>query len=767
MQNNHLKTTILIITCFIITFKTYSQNGFKFHGFVINKFEQKLAGASITATNKNEIKKIISDTNGRFTVVLRKGKYKVELSHTGYTKLTREIEITENTILNFELEEVVSKLEDVSVQSEKIKALSNTTNRTLEFSPNKLNEIPSIIGSVDVVKLLQLTPGIQNSGDANGYIYVRGGEPGHTLYTYADAPIYGVSHLLGIFSTFNDNHVQKMTFDKSNLNPQNGGRLSSALNIIPVDKIPTSFAVKGNIGIILSQLNFALPLNKKSGLVISGRKTYIDEVLGPIINTKKEAGKEEQKINYGLFDVNVSYINKISEKQKITFNALVTGDNLKIIDSNYDLKAKLSWGNTAISSAWLSQLSEKTNIKNVVYFTKYNNHLFVTQGGEVMNISSSINEIGYKSAIEYEIKNTQFESGIHYASYNLQPQKIDVTSLGIDNIQKLAKQEQATNMAFFINSKPILSRNLFAEVGMRLSYYTAGSNVNKLLDFEPKILLTYAPNPNSSYFVSYTKQNQYLNLITTSSVGIPTDFWVASSESIPSQSSQEFSIGYNTSIINNLKISLSSYYRTMEKLLEYPYGITQFNEITTLENDILVGSGQAYGLEIMLKKDYGKVKGWFSYTLGWSEREFKELNNNNKYFAKYDRRHNFALTGSYEYNSKLSFGLTQVLSSGNRFTMPTSWYFLNNNPVKEYSEFNNAKLPNYLRTDLSLSYYLIRNAKKESSLSLSIYNIMNIENPIYVVMDIYINKNNNNLAVRTNNKTLYKIIPSINWRFKF
>ena len=486
-----------------------------------------------------------------------------------------------------------------------------------------------------------------------------------------------------------------------------------------------------------------------------------------MLNTKKEFGKQEQKINYGFSDFNATYIKKISEKQKLTINVLLTGDNLKIIDSNYDLNAKLTWGNTAISSAWQSQLTKKTNIKNIIYYSKYKNNLLVTQGGEIMNISSSISELGYKNILEYEINNIQFESGVQYACYNLQPQKIEVTSLGIENIEKLAKQVQANNFALFINSKTKLTRNLLAEVGLRLNYYTAGSNLNQFLHFEPKILLTYTPNTNSSYFVSYTKQNQYLNLITTSSVGIPTDFWVASSESIPSQTAQEVSIGYNTNIINNIKFSISSYYRTMDKLLEYPYGITQFNEITTLQNDILIGSGQSYGLEVMVKKDYGKVKGWFSYTLGWSERQFNELNNNNKYFAKYDRRHNFALTSSYEYNSKLSIGLTQILSSGNRFTMPTSWYFINNNPVKEYSEFNNAKLPNYVRTDFSLSYYLIRTPKKESILTFSIYNVMNIENPIYVVMDIYINKNSNSLAIQTNNKTLYKIIPSINWRFKF
>jgi hypothetical protein len=256
-------------------------------------------------------------------------------------------------------------------------------------------------------------------------------------------------------------------------------------------------------------------------------------------------------------------------------------------------------------------------------------------------------------------------------------------------------------------------------------------------------------------------------MITTSSVGIPTDFWIASSDGIKPQASDEFSVGSSLNVAKNLVSTVGGFYRSMKDLLEYPYGVTQFNETTSLKNDLLVGKGKAYGFELMLRKNNGKFNGWFSYTLSWSDRNFDELNNGNTYFAKYDRRHNLSLVGMYDLNPKWNFGLTQVFSSGNRFTMPTSWYFINNNPVKEYSAYNNAQMPNYIRTDLSVNYFFMKTNTKESALNFSIYNTFNIDNPIYVVLNIQVNDDRKSVIVQQEKKVLYRMLPSISWRFKF
>ena len=470
-------------------------------------------------------------------------------------------------------------------------------------------------------------------------------------------------------------------------------------------------------------------------------------------------------MKYGFYDHNLTFITEISKNSLLTVSAFSSADKLQIKDSNLALRTSLKWSNLNISPTLLTKLSSKTSMSNSIYFTQYKNELDMEQATIGMRVFSSVQDFGFANSVNYLVEETSFESGLQYVYHNLQPQKIQIENLSTTNNTIENTLIRANEFAVFTNAKPKLLDNLIAEVGLRINYYNSGSK--SYLHFQPRAVLNYYRNKNLSFYTSYNRQNQYLNLITTSSVGIPTDFWVASSDGIPAQSSNEFSIGSNQTISKRFSSSFGGFYRSMNHLLEYPYGVTQFNEISTLKNDLLEGKGKAYGLEFMLKKNSGKFKGWLSYTLSWSDRNFEKLNNGNAYFAKYDRRHNLALVGTYDLNSKWNFGVTQIFSSGNRFTMPTSWYFINNNPVKEYSEYNNAQMPNYIRTDLSANYFFIKNAKKESALNFSIYNTLNIENPIYVVLNVVIDENKDSVVVKPEKKVLYKILPSVSWRFKF
>jgi hypothetical protein len=343
----------------------------------------------------------------------------------------------------------------------------------------------------------------------------------------------------------------------------------------------------------------------------------------------------------------------------------------------------------------------------------------------------------------------------------LQPQSIYIENISSANSVVQNGIIKTNELSFFSTAKPKLAHNLIAELGLRMDYY------NSSFYFQPRLVLNYYLNNKSSAYFSFTKQYQYLHLITTSTVGIPTDFWMASFDQIQPQESEEFSIGSNYNISKSSMLSFGSFYRLMKNLLEYPYGVTQFNEMSTIKNDLISGKGKAYGLEMMISKTSGKFKGWLSYTWSWSDRNFHELNNGKTYLAKYDRRHNLSLVVMYELNSKWNFGITQIVTSGNRFTMPTSWYFINNNPVKEYSGYNNAQMPNYIRTDLSLNYFFIKNAKKESAINFSIYNTFNIENPIYIVLNVDVNKDAQKVVVNPEKKVMYQILPSISWKFKF
>jgi hypothetical protein len=762
-----LKAIFLFSFLFFCGVEIYAQSDIEIKGTILNQNKRPVIGANVKLSADAYFIAVTTDSSGVYSIKTPKANYSVAVSNAGYVSQYLNSFFSKNTLLDFTLKQDSGVLKEVVILSESKKGLSVASSGKLSFIPGKLASVPSIMGTTDIIKLLQLTPGVQNSGDANGYLYVRGGDPGHNLLLYGSVPIYGMSHLAGIFPFYNANHIQEVQFDKSNLDAKHGGRLSSTVFVSPFKQVPKEFSVQGNAGLLSSQVTLSVPVNNRSGLYVSGRKTYVDELTSLFSDPKKE-NKEEQDLKYGFSDLNLTYISKITEKQLFTIDAFISNDKLDVIDRKSSFNSNLKWGNFAVSSDWSYQLSEETTLKNSIYFTRYYNKLDLLQGAVQMKISSYIQDIGYTNSIRYFVKKIPFETGFEYVLHDMQPQKIVISNLGIDDIDKQAQTIKSNNLAVFTSAKPKLWDNVFAELGLRLNYYTSGFRNSTYLHLEPRMAFTYSSKKDFSFYVSYTRQNQYLNLITASSVGLPVDFWIASSDGIPSQSSNEFSVGYNQNIKKQFKSSLSGYYRKMNNLIEYPYGVTQFNEITTLKNDILIGNGESYGLEWMLKKDSGKFKGWLSYTLSWSTRQFDELNNGNVYFAKFDRRHNISLVGTFDFNAKWSFGLTQIFNSGNRFTMPTSWYFMNNIPVKEYNEYNNAQLPNYIRTDVSVNYFFIKKVKKESVLNFSIFNTFNVENPIYVAMNVFADKDHNNdLTLHTDKKILYRILPSISWRFKF
>lgn len=755
---------LIILFCLLCFSNLFSQSKATIAGTVKTLENESLIGVNISFEVNNKYYYSTSDTLGHFTQNLPLGLVKLTVSHFGYLEKSISFDCKSDTIISIELKENISLLKEVVVANDKKKAITNLSGSKLSFSPKELSTVPTVLGTTDIVKILQLTPGVQNSGDANGYLYVRGGDPGHNSMLYDGTPIYGMSHLLGVFPFYNTDHIQDVEFDKSSSNSKYGGRLSSTTLLIPNKKIPSELTVDGNIGLLASQVTLGIPISEKTGIRISGRKTYIDEIVAPLL--KSDPNNEDvQDMKYGFSDANLTFITEISKNNLLTVSAFSSADKLKIKDSDLALNANLKWSNFNVSPTLVSKLSPDVTMTNAIYYTRYTNELKMEQSTIQMGVSSFVEDFGFTNSITHSIKGISFESGLQYVYHNLQPQKIEIENFSGVNNSRQNGLITANELAIFTTTKPKLGDNLIAELGLRVNYYNSGSK--SFLHFQPRAVLNYYMHKNISFYASYNRQNQYLNLITTSSVGIPTDFWIASTDEIPAQSSNEFALGSNQTISKNFTSSFGAFYRSMKHLLEYPYGVTQFNEISMLKNDLLEGNGKAYGLEFMLKKSSGKFKGWISYTLSWSDRSFDKLNNGNTYYAKYDRRHNLALVGTYDLNSKWNFGVTQIFSSGNRFTMPTSWYFVNNNPVKEYSEYNNAQMPNYIRTDFSVNYYFVKTAKKESALNFSIYNTFNVENPIYVVINVLMNDDKSNVIVKPEKKVLYRILPSISWRFKF
>lgn len=764
---------VSIFFCFLLlTIAALGQSSMQLKGRITDSYDGlPLVNAEVKLYTAIDTLVIHTNNDGFFSFSVQPISKAVRLVvvYLGYKEYRYTITSIADELLSIALE-----LDSEVLNEGRVVARSNSLVRTIEtgkvsISTDKLSQIPSALGVPDVVKVLQLMPGVQNSGEANGYLYVRGADPGHNLMLYDDAPVYGTSHLLGLFPFYNTDHISTVFFDKQNTNARFGNRLSATLQAISPDEIPKQLAVKGNIGLVASQLSIDVPVSSKIGLIVSGRQTYIDQVLIPILNAAS-SGKNDDKeeISYNFSDANITLLAQPNAKHKLSVNAFLSGDRFKITENEMLLSGRMRWGNSTASASWQWTPNSDVSFKQSVYFSQFSNTLKVGQASVDVNVESKVVDIGANSALTFEILKVPVEVGLQLSRYNVQPQKIVSSQLvWSDNTAAVDNTVNAWQIAAYVQAQPRITHSLYFDIGLRAnSYFAMGKNENTFIGIEPKASLNYAPSARFSAYVAYAHKQQYLNLVTTSSVGFPTDFWIAANGSIPRQTANSYSVGSVYKPINGLEVNAGLFYNQLSNMIEYPYSILQFNEISSFGDDIYVGKGSAYGAELLVRKT-GRLSGWISYTISKSDRKFSKINDGQTYPAKFDRRHNLSLVAHYKISQRWSVGLTQVYSTGSRFTVPTSWYFINNNPVKEYDLYNNAKMPDYVRTDIAIDYSLSKNVKRESILSFSIYNMFAVSNPFYIILDVKSNDSKDEIKTRTRYRRLYTILPSISWRFKF
>ncbi|MCB9426706.1 MAG: carboxypeptidase-like regulatory domain-containing protein [Flavobacteriales bacterium] len=754
-----LRVLLIVVFCFSVH-DTCSQNEYLIKGKVKNNESIALQGASVFVKAETKDYHTITDSLGFYKVVVNSTTIRLVVRHIGYTTFDKIIELTDSNVLDIILYENVTELEEVVLAEENSRTVSGLSEGNISLSTEKMKSIPTILGVTDILKTLQLTPGVQNSGDANGYIYIRGGEQGHNLMKYESVPVYGTTHLLGLFPFYNSDHIKSVDFYKTNIKAKHGGRIGSTIVVQPENSVPSDFSVKGNIGLLASQLTVATSITPNTGVYLSGRTTYIDEVMGSLF----KGNNDDAQMKYRFNDLNFTLISHINKKNSVSVNVFASGDNFSVDEEELSLNADLDWSNSLASITWKNQKNNNTSFNNTIYYSEYNNALKMNQGELLVKNKSFIKDMGYLGEVNYKLLNTELVSGIHFSAYKLNSQNIEVTNLEGVSIHNTPSNILPYTCSIFTDSKSKFTKKLSLNLGLRFNYYEA--LFESYRNLEPRVSLTYLLGEKGSLYLAYLQQYQYLNLLTSSSVGLPTDFWIATSSEVPPLRSNEITIGYHTEISRQYELSFAGFYRIMDNLQEYPYGLTQFNELSSIQDDLLIGAGESHGYEFLLKKNYGKYTGWLSYTLSWSNRQFEEINEGAVFPSRFDRRHNFSWVSTYSLK-KVAFGFTQTFSSGNRFTTPTSWYFINSNPVKEYGDYNNSQMPNYLRSDISVTYFLKKTKVKENALNVSIYNMFNIGNPIYIFLKISGDSDNNQANIKTQNKVMYRILPSISWRFKF
>jgi outer membrane receptor protein involved in Fe transport len=650
------------------------------------------------------------------------------------------------------------EMQEVVVSAPRGRTIGGMSADNVVVTPQALSGTPSFSGGVDLMKALALTPAVQNPGDASNSLYIRGGDAGQNLLLYEGATLYSSGRLFGFFPLFNADHIAALEMNVANCHPRYGGRLSGIVEArtrTDIPENPKHASMDANIGLLASQATLRTPLGRHFVAALSARKTYLNAIVKPFL--EKTLVKDAETPDYDFSDVNFTLAGELFDNEYIKFDALISDDRLSLTDNELLLNGLMRWNNSLFTARWVH--SEGTlRITNQAYMSRYNNRVGTTQAQTGLSLRSSLADYGFKSRCSVYLNDVALEAGWQYSFLDVMPQSYTISNASQTyGSASPAQTETAHDAAAYVSANIPLSLRCEVATGLR---YAAFFHRSWFTGLEPDVAITYRLTDNTLLRASWRRQNQFLLFLSPASVGLPLDFWApATKDVLPPQQADAFSAGFYKSLKDNaFELSADLFYRRMRNLNEFIQTVTS-GEAQMFSGELFIGNGHAYGMELLLKKNSGRLTGWLSYTLARSERCFPDINDGAVFPARFDRRHNLSLIVGYALSSRWRCSLVYVLASGNAYTMPSSWYFSGNMPVKEYGAYNGSRMPLYRRTDAAVSYRL--NARNE--LALSVYNLFNVNNPVYIFMNVQ-RDNEGTLVIKTRHKQLTTVMPSITWR---
>ena len=701
-----------------------------------------------------------------------------------FSSFSQSVEKKDTTDTRHTLKEV----EITAWQQRKI--LSGLLSGKIKLNVAELNTLPRFLGETDALRTMKLMPGVLTTGELNSGFYVRGSESSHNQILLNGAPIYNAMHMLGFFSVFNSGHMNTFTLYKSHLDASKGGRLSATLDMQTRDTLVSKPTVSGNIGIIASQATVALPLGKKVSVYLSGRKTYLGLLVKPLTTKMTDT-----PVDYDFEDYNATFVFQPSEKDKVTANFYYGSDYLDIETGIYQTEGRIKWSNIAASILWNRPLGRIGEMTHTFYITRYKNRLSISQNQFTAWLPSEITDYGYKHIFSFREEKFLGTYGLEYVYHHMYPQIVETQGAYTIHTDPDSRLYRIHEGALFINGKYFFSPRLSAEAGLRYSgtaqfgkfnYHTyrqgeiidtqtygKGELIKFYGGFEPRIALYFLPGSNQRISLSYNLTRQYIGQVSSSSIGFPTDFWMPASRNIPPQRAHSFSAGYSIALDqDNYEFSSELYYKRLHNQMESAGAlIDMISQQYIIEDKIYIGGGYNYGMELMLRKNRGRLTGWIGYALGWAYRHTAQINDGKPYPAKQDRRHDLSIVANYRINRRWDCSAVFVYATGNALTMPESMYLVGENAVCEYGPHNGGRMPAYHRLDLSANYWISKKKNTEQVINISLYNAYNRNNPAYLAVDIIQDKDKNGkkdqLIIRKRGKSIYGIIPSISYSFKF
>lgn len=730
-----------------------------------------------------------SNDYGFYSLSLPPGTYTLVFSYLGYREIDTTISLTKDFRLNINMKTAVSEIQEITVEADDTKDENVKSSQMGKFdlSMEKIKTLPILFGEQDILKTIQLLPGIQGGGEGSSGFYVRGGGPDQNLILLDEATVYNASHLFGFFSVFNSDAIHNTTLYKEGMPAEYGGRISSVLDLSMKDGNNQSFHGSGGIGIIASRLTLEGPLVKgKSSFIVSGRRTYIDVLTKPFIKNSDFAGSA-----YYFYDLNAKANYKFSDKDRLYLSGYFGRDVFSF--SSNDINLQIPWGNATATLRWNHLFSNKLFMNASAIYQDYQFELTANQNLFEFSLFSGIRDFNTKVDFDFfpNVRH-QVKFGINYIYHIFQPSSVSGKSGDVEfnpeGIQQLYAHEGAAYIQdqFDLTEKIQLSGGLrisvFEQVGpyKKIIYngftgfpedsiiYKNGEHIKTYGGIEPRLMSRFTLSKSSSLKAAFTINSQYIHLVTNNGTTLPTDIWVPSSSLVKPQIGYQYSLGYFKNFKENtFETSVEIYYKSLKNQIEYKEGYTPTpNE--NLEESFVFGEGSSYGIELFVNKKYGNFTGWVGYTLAFTDRVFPDLNNGEAFPYRYDRRHNVSVVGSYRLNDHWTFSATFVFQTGIAFTLPNSKYFIEGNILTYYNGVNATRLPDYNRMDIAATYEGRKDRKFQSGWSFSVYNVYNRANP-YFIYTVYDGNflQDPEITIQAKQVSLFPIIPSITWNFKF
>ncbi len=739
---------------------------------------------------------------GFYSLTLEPGEYDIQYSYMGYNAEARKFDLSKNLKHDVSLAPALELDEVKVVASELTKVYEKAEMGTHNIPLKEIKKIPVLLGETDILKTIQLLPGIQSGNEGSSGIYVRGGGHDQNLIMLDGVPLYNVSHLFGFFSVFNTDAINNAKMIKGGFPARYGGRLSSVLDIRMKEGNMNEKRGSGSIGLISSRFSYEAPIKKdRTSFIISARRTYIDLLAKPAIaianaNADPQDGKKSG--GYYFYDLNLKINHKFSDKSRLYLSSYWGKDKLHGSNTtnysythngdNYTTENKngglIKWGNFIGVVRWNYQLSSKLFSNTTLTYSRYNfeannemNNKYTTNG--TTTISNTLNKFrsgifDYTAKVDFDYlptPNHYIKFGFGNTHHTFKPSGAQYKwgdGEDINTANTETDEVKANEFWGYIEDDFKVGSFLKFNLGVRFSGFT--NNEYTFTYLQPRANVNIQLSPNSSFKMSYSRMAQYLHLLTNPTVGLPTDLWVPPTKNAPAEYADQYAVGFSKQIKRTYNLSIEAYYKKMHNLVEYEEGASFFGSNKDWENKIVVGTGESYGVELFIEKRTGKTTGWIGYTLAWANRNFPDIDRGQTFPFRYDRRHDISVVLTHKLSERVDVGAAWVYGTGQAITLgfeqyqpitlgsDQHWY----SKAEHHSKRNNYRAPAYHRLDMNINF---KKKKKwgERTWSVGFYNAYSRQNPFFLYTE-YVWQEERDAVKQL---SIFPIIPSVSWSFKF